>query len=262
MKILIVDDDRIIRLLLRNVLQELPQADVIDAADGLEAWDKLERGLKPDLAITDMMMPRMDGVELIQKIRSNLNLRGLRIIMCTVINDRYRMAEALSLDISGYVVKPFTPSKLLEEARRVLKPANNSDLLSTQAEARSRMIIGYYIQKVRDLTDENDKLIARLRSTLASGDRAGAAIHLAAMQETASKNGFNRLANVITKLEDRIYQESEMVLNLAVDLIATENKKLFVAIERLESPDIRKDFNMDSPSAALLHTRFVNAFSL
>ncbi len=262
MKILIVDDDRIIRLLLRNVLQELPQTDIIDAADGQEAWNKLERGLRPDLAITDMMMPNMDGVELVQKIRGNPNLRSLRIIMCTVINDRYRMTEAFSLDISGYVVKPFTPTKLLDEVRRVIKPVTNSDLMATQAEARSRMIINFYVQKVRDLTEENDKLIARLRSAMSSGDRAGAANHLAAMQEGVSKNGFNRLAGAITRLEDKIYQESEVVLVHGVDVIAEENKKLFVAIEKLDDPDFRRDFNMDSPSSALLHSRFINAFGL
>lgn len=262
MKILIIDDDRIIRLLLRNVLQELPQVDLIEALDGLDAWDKLSNGLRPDLAITDMMMPRLDGVELVQKIRSNVNLRNMRIIMCTVINDRYRMAEALSLDISGYIVKPFTAAKLIEEVRRVLKPTTSSDLLAAQAEARSRMIINYYLQKVRDLTYELEKNVALLRAAMNVGDRAIAAGHLATMLEMVRKNGFNRMANTIAKLEERIYLESEVVLTHSIDGIAAENKKLSVAIEKLDDPDIRKDFNMDSPSSAALHTRFVNAFGL
>ena len=260
--IIIIDDNRIARMVLRNALRDLPQVDIIEAVDGLAAWEKLESGLRPDLAIIDRMMPRMDGVELIQKIRFSSLLRNLRIIMCTVIKERYRMAEVLSLDISSYVIKPFSSANLMEEVLRALKPAINSGLLSAQAEARSQMIIDYYGQKLRNLTAEADKGIAILRVSMATGDRSGAVVHLAVMRAAASKNGLDRMVNILAQLETRIFQKSEMELSHGIDLIEAESKKVCLAVESLDDPKVRKDFLMDCPSTATLHRRFVHAYRL
>ena len=262
MKILIVDDDRVTRLLARSVLQELPQADLTEAGDGFAAWEKLEEGLHPDVCLIDLLMPRMDGIELVQKIRTSPALRNLPIIVCSVVNERFRMATALSLDAAGYLIKPFTPAKLLAEVRRVLRPGGNPDALAAQAERRSRLIINYYVHKLQGVVDQADRWVAQLRSSMAAGDRAGAADRLEALQETLRKNGLNRMADAAAKMEAGIYLESETVLDQGVDLIAAENKKLFLAVQKLADPDLSKDFHMESPSTATLHGRFVAAFEL
>lgn len=262
MKILIVDDDRVCRLLAQSVLRELPQAVLTEASDGLEAWEKLEEGLHPDVCLVDLLMPRMDGIELVQKIRAAPPLRNLPIIICSMVNDRFRMAAALSLDAAGYLIKPFTPAILLAEVRRVLRPASNLDAAAAQARQRSRLIISYYVHKMEGVVDQADRWVAQLRSAMAVGDRAGAAAHLTALKEATRANGLNRIADAAAKMEDRIYLESETVLNQGVDLIAAENRKLFLAVQKLADPDGRKEFHMESPSTATLHGRFVALFDL
>ncbi len=121
MKILVVEDEKNMRALLSHLLSKLPNVEVTEASNGHEAWQLLEHGLRPDLCMTDLDMPEMGGIELVQRIRFAAPLRHLKVIMCSAIKERHRVEEALSLDIAGYVLKPFSVAKVHETVRRVLK---------------------------------------------------------------------------------------------------------------------------------------------
>lgn len=121
MKILVVEDEKNMRVLLSHLLAKLPNVEVIEASSGHEAWQLLEHGLRPDLCMTDLDMPEMGGIELVQRIRSSAPLKHLKVIMCSAVKERRRVEEALSLDVSGYVLKPFSVAKVHETVRRVLK---------------------------------------------------------------------------------------------------------------------------------------------
>jgi CheY-like chemotaxis protein len=93
----------------------------LEAPDGLEAWKLLELGLRPDLCIIDLLLPNMDGLELVQRIRFKAGMRNQKIIICSSTKERHRIAAANSLEISGYIGKPFSANKIQEEVRRVLQ---------------------------------------------------------------------------------------------------------------------------------------------
>lgn len=119
-KILIVDDDRTMRVVLGRLLAELGELDLIEGPDGAGAWKKIAEGLRPDLCLIDIVMPGMDGMELVQRIRFNDATRNLKIIICSSAKGRQSVAAASALDVSGYVTKPFSAKGLLAEVRRVL----------------------------------------------------------------------------------------------------------------------------------------------
>ena len=131
MTILIVDDEQIARMLLNRVLLEISEFAIVEAEGGLDAWQKLEAGLRPDLCILDLVMPQMDGIALLQKMRRHACFMNTKVILCTVVNERFRKNEALSLDIAGYVVKPFNVKMLRHEVDRVLR--NNTGGVSRRS---------------------------------------------------------------------------------------------------------------------------------
>ena len=131
MKILVVEDDKMMRLVICHVLKSMDGLEFVEAGDGLEAWKLLELGLRPDLCIIDIMLPNMDGLELVQRIRFNSGMRNIKIIVCTSTKERHRIAEAKSLELSGFIVKPFTANKIQEEVRRALQLSSN--VLSNEA---------------------------------------------------------------------------------------------------------------------------------
>ncbi|WP_413409275.1 response regulator transcription factor [Paenibacillus amylolyticus] len=119
--ILVVDDDSHIRKLIRIYLEK-NQFSVLEAADGQEALDILSH-TKVDLAIVDVMMPRIDGIELTEDIRSYLDIPILMVTAKGESKDKVRGFNAGSDD---YLVKPFDPVELILRVKSLLKRYNKS----------------------------------------------------------------------------------------------------------------------------------------
>lgn len=115
--ILTVDDSPSMRMLLRAALTDLGY-EIEEAEDGIDALEKLE-GLAPDLMITDINMPRLDGFGLIETVRGN-GCREMPILVLTTESSDEKKQRARSAGATGWIVKPFQPDKLAAAIRRVL----------------------------------------------------------------------------------------------------------------------------------------------
>ena len=116
--IMTVDDSPSMRMLLRVALTDLGYS-VVEAEDGVHALEKLD-GFRPDLLITDINMPRMDGFGLIEKLRPLAQYRNLPILVLTTESSDDKKQRARSAGATGWIVKPFHPDKLAAAIRRVL----------------------------------------------------------------------------------------------------------------------------------------------
>ncbi len=120
-KILVADDDRLVRRIVVTKLSGLGY-DVTDVEDGQEALELLEGGQVPNLLITDSLMPRMNGLQLVRALRQNSNpdLATLPIIMLTSRQGEQDIIEGLEAGVDDYVIKPFSPDELAARVRTVL----------------------------------------------------------------------------------------------------------------------------------------------
>ena len=109
MKILIAEDETIIRLDLRDLLVRAGFEVCAEARDGEEAVE-LARSEQPDLAILDVKMPRLDGIDAARKI---LDERPIPIVMLTAYGQEELVARAVEAGVFGYLVKPFREQDLL-----------------------------------------------------------------------------------------------------------------------------------------------------
>jgi two-component system, OmpR family, response regulator len=114
--ILVVDDDAHIRELVRYVLADAGFA-VVEAGDGLAALEVLE-SVKPDLAVVDVMMPRMDGWELCAAMKRR---DEFPVLMLTAKGETAQKVKGFELGADDYVVKPFDPPELLARAKSLLR---------------------------------------------------------------------------------------------------------------------------------------------
>jgi CheY-like chemotaxis protein len=112
--ILIVDDESSMRFLLRMTF-ELAGHDVAEAADGVAAIERVERNRVPDLVATDFMMPRMNGGELIARLRRNPVSAAIPIILVSSSPGSERRTEA-----DAFFRKPFDPEALTDCATQLL----------------------------------------------------------------------------------------------------------------------------------------------
>jgi DNA-binding response OmpR family regulator len=120
-RILVADDDRVVRRIVVTKLSGLGY-DVTDVEDGQEALELLEGGRVPNLLITDSLMPRMNGLQLVRTLRQNSNpdLATLPIIMLTSRQGEQDIIEGLEAGVDDYVIKPFSPDELAARVRTVL----------------------------------------------------------------------------------------------------------------------------------------------
>ncbi|MEA3306392.1 MAG: ATPase, T2SS/T4P/T4SS family [Elusimicrobiota bacterium] len=109
--VLVVDDNKDYRELIHHLLS-VNHYDVLEAGNGIEALSVINN-LNPDLVLVDFNMPKMNGYELIQEVRSNIDTRKMRIIMFTGATNRQHL-KSLNMDISDFLEKPVTNAKLLE----------------------------------------------------------------------------------------------------------------------------------------------------
>jgi CheY-like chemotaxis protein len=120
-KVLLIDDIKEFRALVKLFLSE--KFDVTTAQDGMEALAYLEHGLIPDAIVTDLMMPRLDGFQLISRLKNDAKYKNIPVIVLSNI-DRHKDREALSASgISGYIIKPFSPDELKEGLEQMLTRA-------------------------------------------------------------------------------------------------------------------------------------------
>ena len=110
-KILVVDDEEVIRKFLRIQLAKLGY-EVKEAADGEQALEKLGED-DFDLLICDIMMPKKDGWEVIKEVKSNPKTRGIPVIVLTAKQEEPDMFKGYDLGASYYMTKPFTKAQLL-----------------------------------------------------------------------------------------------------------------------------------------------------
>jgi two-component system, chemotaxis family, chemotaxis protein CheY len=116
-KILAVDDSPSMRMLLRSALSA-QGFDVSEAEDGLAALEWLESN-SPNLLITDINMPRMDGFGLIEAVRAQSRFRDMPILVLTTESSDEKKAIARRAGATGWIVKPFDTEKLAAAIRRV-----------------------------------------------------------------------------------------------------------------------------------------------
>ena len=112
MKILIAEDDLTSRTVLTAVLTKLGH-EVEATVNGVEAWQAMQQLDAPRLAILDWMMPEMDGLEVVRRVRTLQNDRQPYIIMLTAKGEKADIIAGLEAGANDYVAKPFDPGELL-----------------------------------------------------------------------------------------------------------------------------------------------------
>ncbi len=121
MKILIVDDEPHLRMLIEQSLEELEDAGVelLTAADGEQAL-RMIRDEQPQLVLLDVMMPKKNGFDVCHAVKHELGLDGVYIILLTAKGQEFDRQKGQEAGADLYMTKPFDPDALLEQARTVL----------------------------------------------------------------------------------------------------------------------------------------------
>ena len=161
-KILLVEDNRELRIFMYNSL--IDTYHVVEAEDGVEALEKI-RSEMPDIIVTDLMMPRMDGIELIDKVRHDFTMSHIPIIMLTARHSPDDRVKAMEYGADGYITKPFSIELLLARIDNLLTQRRKLfEKFSSQA-ARNKAV-ELVVEDVV-VTDRDEEFMKEVMSWLA-----------------------------------------------------------------------------------------------
>lgn len=120
-KLLLVEDNADMRDFVRSQLHDFDS--IAEAANGIEALNQLKQGLHPDLIISDLMMPEMDGMTFLKKLRSRTETKDIPLLMLTARSAEEDKLEAFSLGVDDYLLKPFSVQELKARLKNLLRNA-------------------------------------------------------------------------------------------------------------------------------------------
>src|SRR5579863_1089036 len=120
-KILIVDDEPHIRMLIEQTLEELEEEGVefLTAENGEIAFEIIQRE-RPELVFLDVMMPKMNGMDVCRKVKKELKLHDVFIVLLTAKGQELDRLKGQEVGADVYMTKPFDPEAILSKAREVL----------------------------------------------------------------------------------------------------------------------------------------------
>jgi two-component system chemotaxis response regulator CheY len=118
MDVLIVDDFATMRRILKNILRQIGFTNIYEADNGKNALNMLKKQ-KFDLILCDWNMPEMSGLELLNEIRSDNELKDMPFVMVTAEAQKNNIIEAVQAGVSNYVVKPFTAETISGKLKKV-----------------------------------------------------------------------------------------------------------------------------------------------
>ena len=120
-KLLIVDDEAHIRMLIEQTLEDLEDEGVeLLFADNGETALQIIQEERPNLVFLDVMMPKMNGMEVCQKVKKELNLTEVYIILLTAKGQEVDRQKGLEMGANKYMTKPFDPDEMLSIAEEIL----------------------------------------------------------------------------------------------------------------------------------------------
>jgi DNA-binding NarL/FixJ family response regulator len=196
-RILLVDDQALVRAGFRMILDAEPEMEVVgEAADGREAIDQC-RLLSPDVVLMDIRMPRMDGIEATRRLRDQ------RVVILTTFDHDEYIVEGLRAGASGFLLKDAPPEELIRAVRVV---AAGDALLAPDVTRRLLDRVAARLPSVRGRPPEIDELTERERDVLQLVARGCSNSEIAQRLQVSETTVKTHVSHVLEKLglRDRV----------------------------------------------------------
>lgn len=121
MKALVVDDDIVSRMALMDLLTAYGVFELVEAEDGAAAWALLAGGLRPEICFCDVRMPRMSGIDLLERMKADARLAGVPFVLVSAASDRDTVLQAVALGAVGYILKPLHAAEARAHLDKIFK---------------------------------------------------------------------------------------------------------------------------------------------
>jgi two-component system chemotaxis response regulator CheY len=218
MKVLVVDDDVVSRMVLMHLIDACGSYEILEAEDGQDAWDQLEGGLRPAILFCDLRMPRLSGMELLERVRAAAALDAMPFVLVTSATERGTVDQATGLGAAGYIVKPFQADQVRVHMAAFSEPAaGGGQRAETPAATMARLGIGAerllvylggFQSQLTGASGEIDAMLAR-------AEYDGARLRIGRLQAGCSTLGLDGAAAAFQRLASGTLDQEQVHVVLA-----------------------------------------------
>jgi len=225
MSILIVEDNPINAKLLEVNLQKNAYQTIL-AQSAKEALEHLTSTPQIQLIISDIMMPEMDGLELINKIKEQTEWKNIPIIMCSSLADMETVKKAVDAGCKHYIIKPFKKEHLLAKVRETLE--NEKPVLKDKNEIKTQLGLDEetYQEVARTFASMINDKIALLEKRIKGETEAGKSLDLLGLLESSVYLGAERIRNFLEELTEKTGKSEKEMKNSEYSSLLKEMKIL------------------------------------
>ena len=225
MSILIVEDNPINAKVLEVNLQKKAYQTIL-AQNAKEALEHLTSTPQIQLIIADIMMPEMDGLELLNKIKEHSEWKNIPIIMCSSLADMETVKKAVDAGCRHYIIKPFNKEHLLTKVQEALE--NEKPVLKDQNEIKFQLGLDEetYQEIARTFVSMINHKIAFLEKAIKGEAEPGNSLGLLELLESAIYLGAERIKNLLEELTTKVGKAEEEMRNSEYRLLLRELKIL------------------------------------
>lgn len=256
--ILIVEDAYISRLVLRRVIEQLPGCTVTEAVNGSEALELLKKGLNPDLMISDVCMPELDGIQLLTQIRATPYLCDLEVMFCTSTTERETVVRAAELGVNRYLVKPFQPDAVRDQIREALvaSQARANDQIQ-QLKDRMGLTTGACGELFHQLAEQIRDEVKTFRNELGAGKHHAAVLTLQRLRGSCALIKDNTLVGRVQTVLNAAHAKDLFAIVKGLEMVEAEGKRLATLATKLRRAGDPGGGGMDPLSQAAARVKAV-----
>jgi len=226
MKILLVEDDLSTRKLERIILERAAY-DVFEAENGAVALEFLDTNIV-DIVLLDVVMPEVPGLDVLRQMKKDPRTKKIPVILCTSISDQQQVREAMSLGVTGYILKPIAARDLLQKVRLASKKIDPVLEEPVRTIHKLGLDLQGYQQLLKLMIDDAKDRLKEIGKKVESGEYEQFESFARDVATTAENLGAPALMNTALDIKNSVSQIDP----------ATRNKYLFklrYEIERLQA---------------------------
>ena len=205
MKVLVVDDDVVSRMVLMHLIDGCGKFEIVEAEDGADAWEQVEQGLRPAIVFCDLRMPRLSGMELLHRVRAHAELDEVPFVLVSSATDKETVQQATCAGATGYIVKPFQSDQVRVHLGAFLDQAANGYEHRAEAPGDTLVRLGIGADRLLVyLAGFQNQLAAasnELDALLAHGEQMEAQLRIERLHTGCATLGLHGAAAVLKPLE-------------------------------------------------------------
>ncbi len=241
-RLLLVEDDLTSRRLIRALLPKDMKVNISEAEDGQVALRMMEKPPYPDIIICDVLMPNMDGLEFLARIRDLPRFSNTPVVMISANAFKDNVAKAASLKVTKFLRKPLERKDLNDAIEAALKEVSSKQSALVSAQQRLCLDDKAYFELSAGFSRAISESITFVRSSISRDRWQAATIRINALAGSIQMVGDERLSVAITRVENQLRRADINGVTIELEMLEQENERFMRTLVHM--------FNAEEQAAA------------